>query len=342
MKTRSTGGWREPVRTIILCGLFLVLLALFPKSAKAPWGTGEGRPPAWRNEQVCLNGITWRYATIEAPYLRDKVVRDPTTGEPVIDPNTGKPMLEIDPKTGKPVVEPDPNGTGPPRTLKLHDVVSTPYRDDDPDVKQHPSPVLTHDNLTVPANPVWLDPKEVGIAESERIHNNFPGLFNYSTIYTLQFPHLQAANGKVRVQWRYAPNQLEPPPNWPYDENIPYAIWSIDDCYLIDLEPGEFPNHVNPRVPGDEVAVAVLTTGGFDAKRIEKETVRFGTNGRRAKVHGSMKVRDMDGDGDRDAVFRFMAGDTGINCGSSLTKLEAKLKSGKRISGADSVEPVGC
>jgi len=293
-------------RALTLCALTFGVLAVYAHDASARWGTGQGQPPAWNDEQVCRNGVAWRYATVGPAYVKP-------------DPATGQPVADVD-------------GSGAPRTKYLYDAVSTPFTGGDPEA--NPSPVLSRRTLAVRYHPIFVDPDEVGIHGSDW-EGNRPGLFDFSAHFTLQFDTLQPATGQIRVQWRFTPSG-------PYsNQGEDYPEWPVNDCYLIDVEPGEFPNRVAYRVPRDQVAVAVLTTPGLDARRIDGDTVRLGTGGEAARPRYT-KEADVDGDGDRDLVARFATSQTGIRCASTSVRLTARLDSGRTIAGSDGVEPVGC
>ena len=189
-------------------------------------------------------------------------------------PHVGPRHVKTDPATGLPTADLD--GSGAPRSRYLYEAVSTPFTGGDPE--PNPSPALSRGTIRVPYDPTFVDPDVVGIHGSDW-EGNRPGLFDFSVHSTVQFNALQPTTGQVRVQWRFTPTG-------PYsDQSEDYPEWAVDDCYLIDVEPGRWPNEVTYRVPRDQVAVAVLTTPGFDAKRIEADTVRFGTNGKAAKPH---------------------------------------------------------
>jgi len=289
-----------------LWALTVGVLAILAQEAPARWGTGQGEPPAWNDEQVCRNGVAWRYATVGPAYVRT-------------DPVTGQLVADLD-------------GSGSARTKYLYDAVSTPFTGGDPEA--NPSPVLSRRTLPVPYHPFWIDPAVVGITGSDW-GSDRPGLFDFSAHFILQFNALQPASGQIRVQWRFTPNG-------PYsNQGEDYPEWPVDDCYLIDVEPGEFPNRVAYRVPRDQIAVAVLTTPGLDASRIDEGSVRLGTRGETAEPRYS-KDTDIDDDGDRDFVARFLSSQTGIRCASTSVRLTARLAGGRSIAGSDSVEPVGC
>jgi hypothetical protein len=108
----------------------------------------------------------------------------------------------------------------------------------------------------------------------------------------------------------------------------------------IDIKPGSFPNSINPRSRGG-VAVAVLTTGTFDASSVDSATLRFGATGlEAAPVHAALE--DVDGNGSADLVLHFATQDTGIQCGDTSASLTGTTVSGQAIQGSDSVNTVGC
>jgi hypothetical protein len=76
----------------------------------------------------------------------------------------------------------------------------------------------------------------------------------------------------------------------------------------IDIEPGTFPNTINPHSRG-VVAVAILTTDTFDATTVDSLSVQFGPNGARA-VYGHGHLEDVFGFHLRADLRR--AGDRGI------------------------------
>lgn len=89
----------------------------------------------------------------------------------------------------------------------------------------------------------------------------------------------------------------------------------------------------------DIIPVAVLTTseaGGdpadFDASQINATTVRFAVNGAE-DTDSAAAIGDVDGDGDNDARFDFLTGDTGIGCTDTTASLVGETYLGEPISG---------
>jgi hypothetical protein len=108
----------------------------------------------------------------------------------------------------------------------------------------------------------------------------------------------------------------------------------------IDINPGSFPNSVNPR-NNEVVPVAILTTATFDATTVNPMSVRFGPNGA-GEVHGQGHLEDVDGDGDLDLVLHFRTQAAGIVCGATSASLTGQTFGGQSISGTDSVRTAGC
>jgi hypothetical protein len=88
----------------------------------------------------------------------------------------------------------------------------------------------------------------------------------------------------------------------------------------IDVEPGRFPNRVDPGRRGS-IRVAVLTTSTFNAPTVDPESARFGPNGTEAGAW-QWAPEDVHGDRDVDLVLHFEVWTTGIQCGAT----EARLK----------------
>ena len=108
----------------------------------------------------------------------------------------------------------------------------------------------------------------------------------------------------------------------------------------IDIKPGSDPNSINPKSKG-KIAVAILTTGTFDATTVYPLSVWFGPNGA-AEAHGRGYIEDADGDGDLDLVLHFKTQDTGIACGDTEASLSGETFNGAPITGSDSIVTVGC
>jgi hypothetical protein len=109
---------------------------------------------------------------------------------------------------------------------------------------------------------------------------------------------------------------------------------------LIDIEPQDFPNGIDPRSHG-VIAVAILTNADFDARTVDPHTARFGQQGHEAPVVQATLV-DVDGDGDRDLLLHFRIRDTEMHCGDTTATFTGHTFSGQGLRGSDSVVLVGC
>jgi hypothetical protein len=109
---------------------------------------------------------------------------------------------------------------------------------------------------------------------------------------------------------------------------------------LIDIQPRDFPNGINPRSQGT-ISVAILTNAGFYAPRIDPQTVRFGKTGIEAPaVYAALE--DVDRDGDVDLILHFKIQDTGIQCRDKWASLTGHTTKGQAMRGSDSLVTVGC
>ena len=83
----------------------------------------------------------------------------------------------------------------------------------------------------------------------------------------------------------------------------------------VDVRPRSDANKINPNSTKD-INVAIFSVNGFDATKVDPNTVRFAATGTEAApIH--VGRRDVDGDGHRDMVVRFEIQDTGIKCGDT-------------------------
>ncbi|MHB0912887.1 MAG: right-handed parallel beta-helix repeat-containing protein [Armatimonadota bacterium] len=106
------------------------------------------------------------------------------------------------------------------------------------------------------------------------------------------------------------------------------------DEYLlarIDIRPGDYPNYINLKSKG-VVAVAVLSTSWFDARKINPATVLFA---------GAPPVRwrltDIDHDGDRDLLLHFNTQDLDLTSSSTYATLTGRTTDGLQFGGTDTV-----
>jgi hypothetical protein len=80
-----------------------------------------------------------------------------------------------------------------------------------------------------------------------------------------------------------------------------------------DVLPGTFPNIWNCSNTNQQLTVAVLSGNGFDPSTIITSTARFGKTGTEASPQSS-SLKDVNGDGVKDAVFKFPFNTTGFSC----------------------------
>ena len=99
----------------------------------------------------------------------------------------------------------------------------------------------------------------------------------------------------------------------------------------IDIRPGNDRNHVNLRSKGF-VPVAVLSTGDFDARMVDPYSVLFAD-----AAPKRWRIRDVDGDGDLDMLFRFRTQELFLTPDSTEAVLKGKTVDGVEIEGLDSV-----
>ena len=106
----------------------------------------------------------------------------------------------------------------------------------------------------------------------------------------------------------------------------------------IDIEPGRFPNRVNPHSHA-LLRVALLATDTFDVASVDPRSVRFGLAGARPV---GVREHDVDGDGRPDTVYYFKTNKTGIVCGDTSASLVGVMDDGQTFAGTDSVQTQGC
>ncbi|MBN1583924.1 MAG: hypothetical protein JXA89_24665 [Anaerolineae bacterium] len=102
----------------------------------------------------------------------------------------------------------------------------------------------------------------------------------------------------------------------------------------IDIKPGSDANNINLKSRA-KVAVAILTTGTFDARSVDPASVRFaGTASLR------QRASDVDRDGDKDFVFYFAIQALALDKNSTTATLTGKTINGCQIEGTDTVNIV--
>lgn len=108
----------------------------------------------------------------------------------------------------------------------------------------------------------------------------------------------------------------------------------------IDIEPGIFPNSINPK-SNKSIPVAILTTSTFDASTVKSASTTFGTTGIEAPVVKTA-MQDVNGDGRVDMLLYFSVEQTGFKCGDTTGILKGKTLSNGNVEGKDSVVIAPC
>lgn len=106
----------------------------------------------------------------------------------------------------------------------------------------------------------------------------------------------------------------------------------------IDIEPGRFPNRVNLRA-GGRIEVVAIATPERDVTTLNLATARFGPGNAEPD---SYTFRDVDRDGDIDAVFLFRIRETGLSCGDTSARLLVQRHLGPAFDASDSIVTTGC
>ncbi|MFB6296649.1 MAG: PKD domain-containing protein [Halobacteriales archaeon] len=130
---------------------------------------------------------------------------------------------------------------------------------------------------------------------------------------------------------------------------LTFTVWIAVE---INIKPGSDPNAVNCNSKGG-TPVAVLTTDGFDATRVDPSSLRFGApsdviDGDGAGIiHEGGHFEDAEPDhgstdGDTDFVGHFATPDTGFDGSQDTGRLEGETQDGTPLVGTDSVTLVGC
>jgi len=112
----------------------------------------------------------------------------------------------------------------------------------------------------------------------------------------------------------------------------------------IDVLPGDFPNTWKCS-SNAQLTVAVLSGNGFDPSTVVASTARFGRSGTEASSVGTT-LKDVNGDGVKDVIFRFPFTATGFTCNDIPTNrpfydvigvLTGITVGGGSVSGSDSI-----
>jgi probable HAF family extracellular repeat protein len=143
-----------------------------------------------------------------------------------------------------------------------------------------------------------------------------------------------AINGKGEIAATWARGTGYPP------RAVLLTLVSEPTKISIDIEPGQFPNDINPKSKG-QIPVAILTGGTFDATTVDPSTIRFGATGTEA-APVLVAVEDVNSDGRPDVLLNFNTQDTRIQCRQTSASLTGETTSRQAIQGSDSIITRGC
>jgi uncharacterized delta-60 repeat protein len=115
----------------------------------------------------------------------------------------------------------------------------------------------------------------------------------------------------------------------------------VTTTVTVDVRPWSLVNPIKVGSAG-VVPVAVLSTAGFDATKVDPRTVCFGDADDAAQrdcteESGAGHVQDVNEDGRRDLLLRYEVNETGIDPGDSTACLGGSTFSGTTIEGCDSI-----
>ena len=165
------------------------------------------------------------------------------------------------------------------------------------------------------------------------------------------------ANGSATLQ---ADNTIQYSPNFGFfgDDSFEYRLTdangdsdvaTVTVCVFgggqlpIDIMPSDPGNNLNLRAgSGASISVAVLSASGICAapNLIDPLTLEFGPG--QAGISGNPRARDVDGDGDKDLIVKFLTNETGIACGDTEASLSGRTFDSLSISGSDATNTFNC
>lgn len=108
----------------------------------------------------------------------------------------------------------------------------------------------------------------------------------------------------------------------------------------VDVLPGSTSNPIRVGRRG-VIVVALITTPGFYAPDVDRETLQFGPGASLVVGNGGGPM-DVDNDGDLDYVVHFGAEEAGFSCGDTTAYLSGLTISDDIIIGSDTIEMKGC
>ena len=108
----------------------------------------------------------------------------------------------------------------------------------------------------------------------------------------------------------------------------------------IDIRPRREANKINPHSTRT-INVALLSDHEFDATGVDSHLLRFGATGTEGvPVH--LAQRDVNGDGRRDLVLRFLIQELAIQCGATSATLTGQVSGGQPFTGSAPITTTGC
>jgi hypothetical protein len=160
-----------------------------------------------------------------------------------------------------------------------------------------------------------------------------------------EYPGVAIRDGRIHVVWADNSNSTGDNPDGTlsrmdiYYAQVLLAITPTTEV-AIAIRPRIDPNRINPNSTG-HIRVAILSGNGFDATTVLPNTIRFGATGTES-APVNFVLRDVDGDGDRDMILRFLIQETGIKCGQTSALLTGTTSAGQLMQGSDSIKTVRC
>lgn len=119
-----------------------------------------------------------------------------------------------------------------------------------------------------------------------------------------------------------------------------FLLTPLETKVKIDVRPFHKKNKINLRSKGN-IAVAIRSTGKFDATQVDWETVKFGP-GEATERHERIHLKDLQKDGDLDAVLHFRIRESGIRCKDTKVTLTGRTFEGLPFRGTDRIHVVKC
>lgn len=230
-------------------------------------------------------------------------------------------------------------GTTPPTTAPEGPEVVVPFVAEYPPSEGFPPPyppssaaTIAAQDLTLPFSPiVWNAPTDPGEDEQWAAYSARPPAIGWTNANGE--PLLLDVGAEVGLYF-----------DQPGDDDVSFTVREVTDCRLfpdtptsvtVDVRPASSLNIIVPKslLP---VPVAVLSSAAFDARTIDRSSLRF----EGARPRWSFLL-DVNHDGRRDLVAGFRARDTDIRCGDTSATLTGTA-GGVDFEGTDAIITLGC